>query len=112
MSQSYQIVAGKDSPRNQRDLAKFLAREGAEFLAPMLELFDQGRRTIDQWACELGQVGIEALLILSADQLAGRPHPGKAAGEVRHYGSQGGRVQLSGALHRSSGRSFGRSEVC
>jgi len=95
VSKSYQIVAGKDSPRNQKDLARFLARQGAEFLAPMLELFDQGRQTIDQWACELGKVGIEALLILSADQLAGRPHPGKAAGEVRHHGSQGGRVQLA-----------------
>jgi len=76
-------------------LAKFLARQGAQFLAPMLELFERGRTTVDQWAGELGKVGIEALLVLSADQLAGRPHPGKAVGEVRHHGSQGGRVQLA-----------------
>ena len=95
MSQSYQVVRSKDSPRNHKDLARFLAREGAEFLAPMLDLLEQGRRTIDQWACELGKVGIESLLILSADQLAGRPHPGKAAGAIRHHGRQGGRVQLA-----------------
>jgi putative transposase len=95
VSKSYQIVSGKDSPRNQKELAKFLARQGAEFLAPMLELFDRGRQTVDQWACELGKVGIEALLILSADQLAGPPHPGKFTGAIRHHGSQGGRVQLA-----------------
>jgi transposase-like protein len=95
VSKAYQIVGGKDSPRNRQELAKFLARQGAEFLAPMLDLFERGRQTVDQWAGELGKVGIEALLILSADQLAGPPHPGKASGEVRHYGSQGGRVQLA-----------------
>lgn len=95
MSKSYQIVSDKDTPRNQKDLAKFLARQGAEFLAPMLDLFERGRQSVDQWACELGKVGIEALLILSADHLAGPPHPGKAGGEIRHYGSQGGRVQLA-----------------
>jgi putative transposase len=95
VSRSYQIVSGKDSPRSRKDLAKFLARQGAEFLGPMLELFERGRQTVDQWACQLGKVGIEALLILSADQLAGPPHPGKASGAIRHYGSQGGRVQLA-----------------
>jgi putative transposase len=95
VSRSYQIVSRKDSPRNRKELTKFLARAGAEFLAPMLELFEQGRQTVDEWACELGKVGIEALLILSADQLAGRPHPGKAGGPIRHHGSQRGRVQLA-----------------
>lgn len=95
MSQSYQIVSGKNSPRNNKELAKFLAREGAELLAPMLDLLEAGRQTVDQWACELGRVGIEALLVLSADQLAGRPHPGRKGGEIRHHGSQRGRVQLA-----------------
>lgn len=95
MSKSYQIVSGKDSPRSRQDLAKFLARQGAEFLAPMLELFERGRQTVDEWAGELGRVGIEALLILSADQLAGRPHPGRATGEIRHHGRQRGLVQLA-----------------
>ena len=95
MKASYQIVDGKDSPRRHKQLATFLAREGAEFLTPMLELLEQGRQTVDQWACELGRVGIEALLVLSADQVAGRPHPGKAGGAIRHHGSQRGRVQLA-----------------
>ena len=44
---------------------------------------------------EIGVKTLELILALSAEQVAGPRTPGKVSGEIRHYGSQRGRVQLA-----------------
>ena len=36
------------------------------------------------------------MLAISAEQVAGPPHPGKPGGAIRRHGAQGGRVALGG----------------
>ena len=90
MKQVYQIASKKDS----RELASFLARNG-QALLPMVELIEQAQMAVDDFIDVLGRAALEAVLQLSAGQLAGPPHQGKAAGDVRRHGSQSGTVCLS-----------------
>jgi hypothetical protein len=50
---------------------------------------------VDSVVHEIGVKTLEVILALSAEQVAGPRTPGKASGEIRHYGSQRGRVQLA-----------------
>jgi len=90
VKQVYQIASKKDS----RELASFLARNG-QALLPMVELIEQAQMAVDDFIDVLGRAALEAVLQLSAGQLAGPPHQGKAAGDVRRHGSQSGTVCLS-----------------
>lgn len=90
MKELYQILNKKDS----RELTRFLAREG-QFLLPMLDLIEQSQAAVDEVIDVVGRSAIEAILLLSARQMAGDPHPGKAAGDIRWHGSQPGTIALS-----------------
>ena len=90
MKRSYQISECGDS----RALANFLAKEG-QLLLPMLELIEQAEVAIDELIDVMGRATIEAVLLMSAEQVAGSKTPGKKSGEVRWHGSQGGVVALS-----------------
>jgi len=87
---SYQVVTSKDS----KELAEFLARNG-QLLLPMLQLIQQSRLAVDEVIDMAGRATIEAVLKLSAQEVAGPPHPGRPGGEVRRHGSQGGIVCLA-----------------
>lgn len=91
MSKGYQIASRRDS----RQLRQFLAREGAALL-PMVELIEQGRLAVEELVGALGRAALEAVLLVSADQVAGPPHPGRAGGAIRRHGAQGGVVALGG----------------
>lgn len=86
----YQIISQKDS----KELAKFLSREG-QFLLPMLELIEQAEAVVDEVIDVIGRASIEALLLLSAQQVAGPQHKGKNTGDMRWYGRQKGVVPLA-----------------
>jgi putative transposase len=86
----YQIISKKDS----QELAKFLSKEG-QLLLPMLELMEQAEAAVDEVIDVIGRASIEAILLLSAQQLAGPQHKGKKAGEIRWYGGQKGVVPLA-----------------
>ncbi len=91
MKAEYQIADRRDS----RALAEFLSGEG-QALLPMLELIEQAEMAVDELVDVAGRATIEAVLTLSAQELAGPKHPGKKArGVVGWHGRQDGVVSLA-----------------
>lgn len=86
----YQIVGKKDS----KELARFLAKEG-QFLLPMLDLIEQAQTAVDEVIDVVGRSAIEAILLLSAQQVGGPQHKGKNTGDILWYGKQKGVVPLA-----------------
>lgn len=95
MSQAYQIT-GTDDKLGSRELAEFLAGEG-QLLLPMVQLIEQAECAVDELIDVMGRATVEAVLLMSAQQVAGPRKQGKRddARDVHWYGSQGGRVSLS-----------------
>lgn len=87
---SYQVAETKDSEK----LARFLASEG-QLLLPMLDLITEAELAVDELIDVMGRATIEAILLMSAAEVAGERHPGRKAGEVRRHGSQGGVAPLA-----------------
>ena len=93
MKRSYHTIE-KQGKVSERKLAEFLIHNG-QALLPMIELIEQSRMAIDELIEVMGRASIEAVLELSARQVAGEPQQGKArAGEVGWHGTQPGRVNL------------------
>lgn len=90
MNKDYQIISKKDS----KELSKFLAKEG-QLLLPMLELIENAQTAIDDVIDVVGRSTIEAILLLSAREVAGPQHKGKSAGDIRWHGSQPGTIPMS-----------------
>ncbi len=87
---TYQIADKTDS----RKLTEFLCQEG-QFLLPMVELITGAEMAVDELIEVTGRAAIEAVLTLSAQEVAGPKHPGKAAGEITWYGRQKTTLPLS-----------------
>ena len=93
MKRSYHTI-DRQGKVGERKLAEFLVRHG-QMLLPMVELIEQSRMAIDELIDVLGRASMEAVLQLSAREVAGEPQQGKArAGEVVWHGTQPGRVCL------------------
>jgi transposase-like protein len=93
VKRSYHTI-DKQGKVGERKLAEFLVRNG-QTLLPMIELIEQSRMAIDELIDVMGRASVEAVLGLSARQVAGEPQQGKArAGEVGRHGTQPGRVNL------------------
>lgn len=78
-------------------LRAFLA-QNAQFMLPMLELVTESKKALDEVIDVAGRAMVEALLVLSAEQIAGPKRQGKrdgASGPVGWHGSQLGRVALA-----------------
>ena len=92
----YRIVSGasKRSP-GSRELAGWLAKDG-QLLMPMVELLEKGERAIDEVIDVMGRATIEAVLQMSAVQVAGPKEQGRrdADRELYWHGTQTGRVAL------------------
>lgn len=86
----YQIINKNDS----RKLTEFLCREG-QLLLPMVELITQAEMAVDKVIEVTGRAAIEAVLTLSAQELAGPKHPGRKAGDITWYGRQDTSIPLS-----------------
>jgi putative transposase len=93
----YQIADRRDS----RALAQFLQKEG-QLLLPLVNLIETAQGAIDEVIDVVGRATIEAVLCLSAQEVAGPKHPGKAEGAVRWHGQQAGVVPLSNRKLRVS----------
>jgi len=91
VSKEYQITTQKGNAA----LRQFLAKEGAALL-PMVGLLEQGQMAVGELIGQLGQATLEAVLAISAEQLAGPPHPGRPGGAIRRHGEQGGVVVWDG----------------
>ena len=93
MKRSYHTV-DKQGRVGEQKLTEFLVRNG-QALLPMMELIEQSRMAIDELIDVMGRASVEAILGLSARQVAGEPQQGKArAGEIGWHGTQPGRVNL------------------
>ena len=90
MRQLYRTNQRLDSKK----LAKYLAQDG-QLLLPLLDLILNTESAIDEVIDVTGRAAIEAILLLSAQQVVGQPHPGKQQGPVYRHGSQKGVVSLS-----------------
>jgi putative transposase len=85
----YHIV-GKGS---SEELGRYLAKNGQVLLA-MVELIEPSKLAVDELIDVLGQSQIEAVLRLSAEGVAGPPHPGRKGGALGGHGREEGRVCL------------------
>ena len=108
--QSYTIAERTDS----RKIAEFLSKDG-QLLLPFLELVCNTEQAVDELIDVVGKGAIEAVLLLSAQQIAGPKQPGKARGQITWHGRQHGVVPLSERKLRvekprlrKKGRGFGK----
>jgi transposase-like protein len=88
--QLYQIANKTDS----RKIAEFLSKDG-QLLLPFLDLICNTEQAVDELIDVAGRGAIEAVLLLSAQQLAGTKQPGKCKGDITWHGRQGGVVSLA-----------------
>jgi len=65
-------------------------------LLPMVRLIEQGQLAVEELVGQLGKATLEAVLAVSAEQVAGPPHPGRPGGAIRRHGEQRGVVALGG----------------
>ncbi len=86
----YKIASKNDS----RKIAEFLSKDG-QLLLPFLDLICNTEQAIDELIDIVGKGAIEAVLLLSAQQLAGPKQPGKVKGQTGWHGRQQGVVSLS-----------------
>ncbi len=89
MEKPYQITSKKDS----QELAGFLARNG-QALLPMVELIEQSKMALDELIDVLSRATVEMVLRLSAEGIAGAPHPGKKGNGIGWHGREEGTVCL------------------
>ena len=87
---AYQVVGQVD----RRKIAEYLSKDG-QLLLPLLELICNTENAIDEVIDVVGRSAIEAILMLSAEQVAGPKQPGKVGGEIGWHGRQRGVVSLS-----------------
>ncbi len=72
----------------------FLSKDG-QLLLPFLELICNTERAVDELIDVVGKAAIEAVILLSAQQIAGPKQPGKVKADVGWHGRQQGVVSLS-----------------
>ena len=92
MQRSYHTIT-RIGQRNANRLAEFLSQNG-QVLLPMVDLIEQSRLAVDELIDVAGRATIEAVLELSASQVAGPRTPGRRRQEVGWHGRQRGRVCL------------------
>jgi len=106
----YQIIDKTDSKK----LTEFLCKDG-QLLLPLVEMITHTEMALDELIDLTGRAAIEAVLTLSAQEIAGAKHPGKKTGDIRWYGRQSTTVPLSNRKLRvdkprlrRSGRGLGK----
>ena len=93
MKKTYHIVR-RDAKASAAIVEEF-TRANGQFLLPLVDLITEARIAVDRVIDEVGRKTIEAVLMLSAEQVAGPRTPGKASGDILWHGSQPGRVKLA-----------------
>jgi len=71
----------------------FLSKNG-QALLPLVEQIEQAEVALDELIDVLGRATVEMVLRLSAERIAGPPHPGKKGGAVGWHGREEGTVCL------------------
>ena len=88
-------IAPRASTPSPQELADWLAKDG-QLLMPLVELLEKGERAIDEVIDVMGRATVEAVLRMSAEQVAGPKEQGRrdADRELYWHGVQAGRVAL------------------
>ena len=87
------VVARNDRRAIERSVKEMFAN-GGQLVLPILSLVTEARAQLEDVLGQVNREILEALLVASAEERAGAKTPGRASGELRWYGSQGGRVPL------------------
>jgi transposase-like protein len=96
MKRRYQIVDRPDrrSAIDPARLAALFATDG-QLLLPLLDLIEHAEAAVDDLIDVMGRATIEAVLIMSAEAVAGPKQQGKKVDrDIAYHGSQAGRVAL------------------
>ena len=82
---------------DKADLRELLARDGREHLLPLVNVFALAGGALDHIIDVIGRAAIEAVLDISAADVAGEKQPGKErkGGGAAYHGRQRGRVYLA-----------------
>jgi transposase-like protein len=83
--------------QDQAKFTQFLTEQGHQRLEPMLQLVEQSKLAADELITAMGKAAIEALLQLSAQELAGPKQQGQRGMDrpIYHHGTQDGVVELA-----------------
>ena len=92
LRRSYHTLTTK-GVANARRIAEFFSRNG-QGLLPMVDLIEQSRLAVDELIDITGRATMEAVLQLSAEQVAGPRTPGQRRTSPLWHGRQAGRVCL------------------
>lgn len=92
LQKSYHTISTRGQTNSKR-LAEFFSRHG-QGLLPMVDLIEQSRLAVDELIDMAGRATIEAVLQLSAAQVAGPRTPGQRRTGLLWHGRQAGRVCL------------------
>jgi putative transposase len=90
VEKNYQVINRND----RRALARWLTKHG-QGLLPLVELVESTELALEELIDVSGRAAIEAVLELSAMQVAGEPQRGRRAGEIIWHGHQRGQVSLA-----------------
>jgi putative transposase len=93
VGKGYQIVTR--AARDSAAVIEQFCQNNGQLLLPLVSLIQSASEVVETVIHEIGVKTLETILVLSAEQVAGPRQPGKAHGEVRHYGSQPGRIRLA-----------------
>jgi putative transposase len=93
VKKTYHIVTR--AARESAAVIEQFCQTNGQILLPIVNLIQSASHEVETVIHEIGHRTLELLLTLSAEQVAGERTPGKATGEIRHYGSQPGRVILA-----------------
>ena len=74
--------------------AQSLLQANPQAALPLLSMIGQAQLSIEDLLGRMSRQFVEQLLMMAAESVAGPKHPGRAAGEVRWHGRQGGLVNL------------------
>ena len=93
-------MKGKYERRGAPDkagLRELLAKDGRELLLPLVNVFALAGGALDEIVDVVGRAAIEAVLEISAADMAGERQPGKRrdGGGAAYHGRQRGRVYLA-----------------
>ena len=83
MKRPYKIVHDT-STASSRELAEWLAKDG-QLLVPLVELLEKGERAIDEVIDVMGRATVEAVLQMSAEQVAGPKAQGRRGPDREVY---------------------------
>jgi len=89
----YHIVTR--AARESAAIIEQFCQTNGQILLPIVNLIQNASQVVETVIHEIGLQTLEQILLLSAEQVAGARTPGKASGDIRHHGSQPGRVQLA-----------------